>query len=55
MIKPKCVKCKKVLKSFGAIVLSPPGIFPAPDGDLVVKYHICRKCWEDLELYIHGN
>jgi len=40
-IKPICIKCNKELEDFGAILLSPPN----PEG-LVVKEHICKKCYK---------
>lgn len=42
-IKPKCDKCKKELDDFGAILLSPPD-----KENKVVKYHLCKKCFEDV-------
>ena len=41
MIKPTCdIKgCGKELDDFGAIILSPP------NGELVLKKHICKKCY----------
>lgn len=38
-IKPKCNKCGKELKEFGAILLSPP------KGNIVKKFHLCKKCY----------
>ena len=43
MIKPICDICKKELKEFGAILLSPP------NNDLVRKYHICIDCFNKME------
>ena len=44
MIKPTCDKCKKELEEFGGILLSPP------DNDRkVTKYHLCKKCYEEIE------
>lgn len=43
MINPKCEKCGKELQEFGAILLSPPNI-----SNMVVKYHICRDCYEKI-------
>ncbi len=43
-IKPKCNKCKKELKDFGGILLSPPD-----KRDRVRKYHICKICYKDFE------
>ncbi len=42
-IQPKCDKCKKELKEFGAILLSPPD-----DNDLVKKFHLCRECYTQV-------
>ena len=41
-IKPKCDKCKKELKEFGGILLSPP------NKDIVRKFHLCRKCYQGV-------
>ena len=38
-IEPKCDKCKKELKEFGGILLSPP------NKNLVKKFHLCKKCY----------
>lgn len=38
-IKPKCDKCKKELKEFGGILLSPP------KKNVVQKFHLCPKCY----------
>lgn len=44
MIKPKCDKCKNELEEFGGILLSPP------DNDRkVIKYHLCKKYYEEIE------
>ncbi len=43
-IKPKCNKCKKELKEFGGILLSPPN-----KNDEVKKYHLCKKCFEEIK------
>lgn len=37
--------CKKDLKEFGAVVISPP-LSPHLYPHIVVKYHICKTCWE---------
>ncbi|MBU4082407.1 hypothetical protein KKB98_00425 [Patescibacteria group bacterium] len=42
-IKPKCNKCKKELKKFGAILLSPPD-----KKDLVKKFHLCQFCYKEI-------
>ncbi len=47
MIKPKCERCKKELKKFGAILLGPP--FEEEMGSTVVeKFHLCIKCYNKL-------
>jgi len=43
-IKPLCDICKKELKDYGAILLSPPD-----EKCMVKKYHICKKCYEGLK------
>ena len=47
MIKPKCSKCGKELKEFGALMFSPPNHYRS-DIDIVDKYHICIICWEKI-------
>jgi hypothetical protein len=42
-IKPKCNLCKKELKEFGGILLSPPDA-----KSKVIKYHICVNCYKAL-------
>jgi len=42
-IKPVCDKCKKELKDFGGILLSPPD----KDGK-VKKFHLCNKCYKNI-------
>lgn len=43
-IKPKCDKCQRELDDFGGILLSPP------DSDSkVVKYHLCKDCYLEIE------
>ncbi|MDP3991108.1 MAG: hypothetical protein Q8P63_02320 [Candidatus Nealsonbacteria bacterium] len=42
-IKPKCDKCKKELKEFGGILLSPP------KKNIVKKFHLCKKCYCEFE------
>ena len=50
MIKPNCDKCKKELNEFGGILLSPP------DNDRkVTKYHLCKKCYEEIESLLANN
>jgi len=41
-IKPKCDKCKKELKEFGGILLSPP------KKNMVRKFHLCKKCYQEI-------
>jgi hypothetical protein len=36
--------CKKELKEFGAILMSPP-----QDGDVVIKFHLCKSCYKAIE------
>ena len=43
-IRPQCDKCKKELKEFGAILLSPPG-----KKNLVRKFHLCKKCYRQIK------
>ena len=42
-IKPKCDKCKKELKEFGAILLSQPD-----KRGMVKKFHLCRSCYKEI-------
>ena len=42
-IKPTCDICKKELKDFGGILLSPPV------KNEVKKYHICKACYKILD------
>jgi len=42
-IKPKCDKCKKELKEFGGILLSPPD-----KKGLVKKFHLCQACYKGV-------
>lgn len=42
-IKPKCEKCKKELKDFGTVLLSPPD-----KNNSVKKFHLCAQCYKDL-------
>lgn len=41
-IKPKCNKCGKQLKAFGAILFSPP------KKNMVKKFHLCQKCYRKI-------
>lgn len=43
-IKPNCNKCKKELKDFGGILLSPPDRL-----SMVKKFHICKKCYGGIK------
>lgn len=43
-IKPKCDFCGEELDEFGGILLSPPD-----KEEKVKKYHICKKCYAELE------
>jgi len=54
MIKPKCVRCGKELKEFGAILLSPPRLPQYDYEQTVGKYHICRTCFHSIfnDLYM---
>ncbi len=38
---PFCDKCKKELKEYGAILLSPPN-----KDTLVKKFHLCKQCYK---------
>ncbi len=42
-IKPVCDKCKKELKDYGAILLSPPDA-----KQKVRKFHLCKKCYKEV-------
>ena len=42
-IKPKCDSCKKELKEFGAILLSPPKV-----KNKVHKFHLCKSCYGEI-------
>ena len=42
-IKPKCDKCKKELKAFGALLFSPPN-----KKSVVKKFHVCVLCYTEL-------
>jgi len=42
-IKPKCDKCKKELKVFGALLFSPPN-----KKSVVKKFHVCVPCYMEL-------
>lgn len=45
-IKPRCAKCKEVLKEFGGILFSPP------KKNLVRKFHLCKKCYRIISVKI---
>lgn len=42
-IHPTCDKCKKELKEFGAILLSPPD-----KKNTVKKFHLCKVCYAEV-------
>jgi len=42
-IKAICDFCKEELNEFGALLFSPPS------GNDVKKYHICKKCFEEIK------
>ena len=42
-IKPKCDKCGKEFKEFGAILLSPPN-----KQNTVKKFHLCKVCYGEI-------
>ncbi len=42
-IAPKCDKCGKELRAFGAILFSPPN-----ERSEVKKFHICAECYAEL-------
>lgn len=41
-IKPVCDKCGEELTEFGALLFSPP------EGNLVKKFHLCKRCYYEL-------
>jgi len=43
-LKPKCDKCGKELKEFGAILLSPPN-----KKSQVTKFHLCKGCFKNIK------
>ena len=47
---PKCHVCGEELEGFGALAFSPPD-----HHDDCHKFHICKKCWEDVKLTLDGN
>ncbi len=49
-IKPTCDKCKNELDDFGGILLSPPDI-----DCKVNKYHLCKKCYEEIKKLLDVN
>lgn len=49
-ITPKCDKCKDELSDFGGILLSPPD-----DENMVRKFHLCRKCYEEISREIDNE
>ncbi len=42
-MKIKCSWCEKILKEQGGLLFSPPTL----EG-VVIKIHLCKKCWEKL-------
>ena len=46
-IKPICKDCERELKSFGAILLSPPD-----KRGKVRKIHLCKECFKRVEKFI---
>lgn len=42
-IKPTCDVCKKELKDFGGILLSPPD-----SRSKVKKFHLCKNCYQEI-------
>jgi hypothetical protein len=42
-IRPICNKCKKELKDFGAILISPP-----EKKNRVKKFHLCKDCYQKI-------
>lgn len=42
-ITPHCDRCKKELRDFGAILLSPPDA-----ASKVLKFHVCKPCYEEV-------
>jgi hypothetical protein len=58
MLKIKCDKCKKELMEAGALVFSPPRKEHESGKcgmDITDKFHICTKCWDDLELFLNDE
>ena len=49
-IKPICNKCSEELKEFGGILLSPP-----ENDDRVKKYHLCKKCFEEIKVKLKNK
>lgn len=47
-IKPICDRCKKELTDFGGILLSPPD-----DQRKVIKFHVCKDCYQELIQTFH--
>lgn len=50
MIKPKCVRCRDELKTFGAVIISPPhhDSITTPTMQIVSKMHVCVDCFDAL-------
>jgi hypothetical protein len=45
MLEIRCDKCQMELRQPGALAFSPP----KSDTWIVEKYHICSKCWPEIE------
>lgn len=43
-INPTCDKCNRELTEFGGLLFSPPN-----NDRKVTKYHLCKKCFEEIE------
>lgn len=54
MLKIKCEKCKKILKTSGALVISTPMEDCDSPEDGVYRYHICYPCYTNLESWLFG-
>lgn len=50
MIKVICDNCKKELNVPGALLFSPPD-----KNNIVKKFHLCTKCYEDIMRAKTGN
>jgi hypothetical protein len=56
VIKPKCVRCRSELTTFGAVILSPPhhDAITTPFVQIVSKMHMCADCFELLRAWLAG-